>query len=415
MRIAVVTTEFPFLSETFVLNQVTGLIDLGHEVDIHAVHQGQDDDSVQDGHALSGRTLTGEMPWSPWLRLVRAPRVLLDQPPHRRRLLLSTLLPFGSGADALSLRLFYRALTFLDRSYDAVLCHFGPNAEHIARLTELGIIEAPVMVFFHGYDLRMLDSGSGPRYHALRRSRATLAAISAYTRKRLVAAGFAPERIVDHAMGIDLDRFAFRPPRDDLRSEERPIELLSVGRLAPEKDHEVALRALQQVVRAYPSWSISYTIVGDGPLAGRLAEVVRELDLGDHVRMVGALAHEEVAEAMIGADIFLLPSREEVLPMVIMEACATGLPVVATDVGAVAELVDDGVTGYVVPPGDPEAFGDAIGRLLDAPERQREMALRGRERVERRHDIRRLNARLARLLRALAAGEGGAGEPARLP
>lgn len=414
MRIAVVVTEFPLLSETFVLNQITGLLDLGHQVDVHARFRGRMDDPHLLAYGLDRRTHGQGMPWSYYLRVLRAPRSLLEHTPGERRILIRSLDPFRFGADALSLRLFYASRPFLGRSYDVVHCHFGPNGNQVAQMKQAGIVQAPLVTTFHGYGLRIAGARSTGMYQALRREGDLFLAISSYSRKRLVEIGFEESRIVDHPMGIDPRRFPFRERGPGKAAERRPIRILSVGRLVPEKGHEVAIRAVQRVLQSRGAGRIEYTIAGDGPLRRRLSRLLVRLGLTDSVRLVGPLESDEVARAMFEADIFLHPSRAEVLPVVLMEAQAAGLPVLATDVGAVAEIVEEGITGYLVPPDDPAAMAARLERLMSEPERHPAMGRRARAIVEQRHDIRVLNPRLSRIL-ASVAREGAPPPTADMP
>lgn len=406
MKIAVVATEFPLLSETFVLNQVTGLLELGYEVDVHARFRGRTTDPLLSDGGLEDRIRSWRMPWSYYLRLLRVPRALSRHTARERRTLLRAINALRFGPEGLSLKLFYASRPFLRRSYDVVHCHFGPNGNRVAQMKELGIVRAPLMTTFHGVDLRLAEKKGSGVYRHLQRHGDLFVAISDYSRRRLEEMGFDPSRIVEHQMGIDLDRFPFRGGRPDPPSEDRPARVLSVGRLEPEKGHDVGLRALHRLLRREPGLPIKYVIVGAGRLGPELIRLAKRLGLSEHVRFMGALNREDVVRELGKADVFLLSSRAEVLPMVLMEAQATGLPVIATDVGAVAELVEDGVTGYLVPPDEPSMIADRLRKLLVERGRYPEMARRGREIVEERHDIRMLNRRLAHLLESLAKGAG---------
>jgi glycosyltransferase involved in cell wall biosynthesis len=132
---------------------------------------------------------------------------------------------------------------------------------------------------------------------------------------------------------------------------------------------------------------------------------------GDAVRFTGYLDQENVAAILRESDALVLPSFAEGVPVVLMEAMASGKPVVATQVGGVSELVEDGVSGFVVPPGDPESLAGAIITLADPKIRTR-MGAAGRAKVTTEFDIRHEAARIA----ALLTGQGGDGiRPQPLP
>lgn len=410
VKIAYVVTEFPLLSETFVLNQVTGLLELGHEVHVHVRMRGSVSDPALAAYQLDRRIHSWGMPWSYYLRLARAPALLLRHSAEERAVLLRAVNPLRFGAACLDLRLLYASHLFLGRSYDVIHCHFGPNGNLVAQMKELGIVRAPLVTTFHGWGMRRARKRGADIYEALRRHGDLFVAISRYSRGRLEELGFEPERIIDHPMGIDLDRFPIRPKaRPFPRPHGEPIRILSVGRLVEEKAHEIGIRAVKQVVQNNPSWRIQYMVAGTGPLLGDLTRLSERLGIRDHVHFTGALDRDDVARVMADADVFLLPSRVEVLPLVLMEAQATGLPVVATAVGAVSELVEDGITGHLAPPEDPAALAERLEMVISATESERcEMGRRGRAAVEERHDIKKLNLRLEGILQSAGRGEIGA-------
>ena len=159
--------------------------------------------------------------------------------------------------------------------------------------------------------------------------------------------------------GIDLD--AFRgPQRRGLRG--AGARLLCVARLAPAKNHALLLRTVARLRES--GRDVSLTLVGDGPLRGALEERARELGISERVRFAGR--RTDTAAFYRDCDLFVLLSDYEGMPMSIIEAMASGLPVVATRAGGVAELVDDGVNGALVE-ADAAAAAGAIAAICDDP------------------------------------------------
>jgi glycosyltransferase involved in cell wall biosynthesis len=146
-------------------------------------------------------------------------------------------------------------------------------------------------------------------------------------------------------------------------------------------------------------------LVGDGPLLDPVRDRVRDAGLGDAV-VVLPFAGQRAADVLAGFDVYALPSRWEALPIGIMEAMDAGLPVVATAVGGVAEMVLDGRTGLVVPPADPGALLTALERMVDDPELRTELGARGRERCAEEYSAETLIARIAGVYTAIAAPPG---------
>ena len=152
--------------------------------------------------------------------------------------------------------------------------------------------------------------------------------------------------------------------------------MLAVGRLREPKDFTTLVRA---AARLEPG-AVAVQIAGDGPDRPALEAEIARLAAGDRVELLGERA--DVPELLAAADVFVLPSLSEGMPISVLEAMAAGLPVVASDVGGVGELVRDGETGALVGAGDPAALADALARLassLAAPARQGKA---GRRRVE---------------------------------
>jgi len=139
--------------------------------------------------------------------------------------------------------------------------------------------------------------------------------------------------------------------------------VLTVANLRPEKGHDVLLEAAK--IASDRGVSASFIVVGYGPLSDALASVKSELGLGDRFNFLGR--RDDVFRLMVAADIFVLPSRLEGLPVTLMEATSVGAAVVATSVGEVPRIITSGVDGLVVPPGDPEAIADAVERLVKDP------------------------------------------------
>ncbi len=183
-------------------------------------------------------------------------------------------------------------------------------------------------------------------------------------------------------LGIDLDDFAYReppPPAD-------PPTVIVVGRLAPEKGHLVLIDAMARLARA--GTALHARIVGGGDLADTIAAAVRDAGLDDCVDLVGEVAPSDVRPLVESSDIFCLPTFDEGLPVSIMEAMATGVPVVTTYVNGIPELAVDGVTAMVVPAGNADALADALAVAATDTELRARLAGAARTAVETHHDRR---------------------------
>ncbi len=201
-------------------------------------------------------------------------------------------------------------------------------------------------------------------------------------------AGLAPPGRVELVYhGLDLDRFAAptgtRKPRDG-RAADDPVTVLSVGRLVEKKGTDILLEALALLPDDL-HWRLVH--VGGGPLRNELEQRAAALGLSGRVTWRGAMAQGELLTLYQSADLFALASRiaedgdRDGLPNVLMEAQSQGVPVVATDVSAIHELIIDGETGLMVPPQDPQALARALQELIRDPARRRALAEAGRARV----------------------------------
>jgi L-malate glycosyltransferase len=182
-----------------------------------------------------------------------------------------------------------------------------------------------------------------------------------------------PERLDRARWRNDLARVADVPESADL--------LVHVGSFSPEKNHEGLLAAFARIHVERPTARL--VLVGDGPLREEVDAQVRRLGLADSVRLLGS--RSDAATLSGGADLVLLPSHIEGLPGVVLEAFAHGTPVVATDVGSLADVVEPGRTGLLVQPGRDEAFAGALAaavlQLLANPAQRDEFGARGRDAV----------------------------------
>jgi glycosyltransferase involved in cell wall biosynthesis/peptidoglycan/xylan/chitin deacetylase (PgdA/CDA1 family) len=190
--------------------------------------------------------------------------------------------------------------------------------------------------------------------------------------RQLESDGVPEEKIRVVANGIDTDRFPER------RYSERPKRIAMVACLREGKRVDILIDAAPRVLAQHPD--AEFLIVGDGPCREQLASLAQATRVADRFQFLGH--RDDVPALLADADLFVLPSESEAFPNAIIEAMAAGLPVVATSVGGIPELVNEGVTGRLVPPGNAYAIADALIELLDAPERAASFGRAGRRTVE---------------------------------
>jgi sugar transferase (PEP-CTERM/EpsH1 system associated) len=188
-----------------------------------------------------------------------------------------------------------------------------------------------------------------------------------------------PDRIARIYNGVDTERFS--PARREILAADQPIVIGAVGRMQTVKDQPTLARAFVRLNGMFPALRgrLRLNMIGDGPLRSEVERVISEAGLSAQSSLAGA--RDDVPEQMRAMDIFVLPSIVEGISNTILEAMATGLPVVATRVGGNAELVVDGETGVLVPPSNSDALAQAIGAYVTDPVRARRHGAAGRQRV----------------------------------
>jgi glycosyltransferase involved in cell wall biosynthesis len=280
-----------------------------------------------------------------------------------------------------------------------VHCHFS-NHPAAAGFIVHRLTGIPYSFTAHGFDLHV-------DRHMLREKLAEAAfavPVSEYNHDLMVeeCGEDAREKLVVIHCGVDTEFFR---PREET-SGERPFTILSVGTLHEVKGQSYLVEACRLLREA--RIELACKIVGDGPDRKSLSRQIASAGLAEHVTLLGRRDRTEVAELLRTADVLAASSvptrsgKREGIPVVLMEAMASGIPVVASGISGIPELVEDGLTGLLVPPGDPEALARALSRLHDDPLLRRELGLAGREKVVEEFDVRKNAAELVRRFHAHA-------------
>ncbi len=288
------------------------------------------------------------------------------------------------------------------RAIRPVLIHAHFGTDGLGALPLAQALGVPLVTTLHGYDVHrsraaLLGSGrlSWMRYalsrHRLQASGDLFLAVSDAVRRQAIAQGFPAERVVVHYNGVDLGRFAPGQHGDG-------GTILHVGRLVEKKGTAILLHAFAKAQAECPDARLA--IVGDGPLRPRLERLAGELGLGRSVAFLGALDEEAVSAQMRQSVLLAAPSLTardgdaEGLPTVVLEAMASGLPIVASDHSGNPEAVEDGQTGFLVPERDSMALADRLVLLMGSPTMRAAMGRAGRRLAEERFDLARQSVQL---------------------
>jgi len=398
-KVAYMMSRFPKLTETFVLYEILAVEAQGVEVELFPLMR----EHTQTMHD-EARPLVQRAQFTPFL----SPAIILS---NLRALLTRPRAYLGALGTSL------RATWSSPRYLGGILVFF-PKAVHIARLMKQQNIRhihahfashpaaaafiihrltgIPYSFTAHGSDLHRDQHMLCEKV----REAAFTVTISGYNAQMIrERCGAAVDRVMVLHSGADTSVFQ---AADETRPA-GPLNILCIGTL-----HEVKGQThLIEACRLLHERGIAFSchLLGSGEDREKLEQQVAAAHLGDQVHFHGQVPRTEVLAALRRADVLVTPSvptrdgRREGIPVVIMEAMASGLPVVASRLSGIPELVDDGVTGILTEPGDSRAVADALARLADQPDLRRQYGSAGREKVVRSFDLKQNAARLVQLFR----------------
>ncbi len=404
MRVAFFVDGFPVVSETFILNQITGLIDRGHTVDIFARgrrHHANVHSAIHD-YSLMEKTTYLDASGTRLQRIADAARLLASSvwlAPKGMRVLFNLVRHYGDSApfNTLSvLRIASRDLQ--DGPYDVIHCQYGTLGRALVRFRDRGLIHGRLVTSFRGHDITQSDKLNEGYYDELFLKADLLLPVSHDLEARLVALGAPVERTVVLHSGIDCSRFRFR---ERTRTAGMPLVIVTIARLVEMKGVAYGIEAIAMLIRS--GVQLVYHVIGDGPLYNELRALTERLGIAACVQLHGAKSNDDVLLLLDSADVLLAPSvtaangEAEGIPNAVKEAMATGLPVVATRHSGIPELVEHGVSGYLVPERDAAALAERLNYLNVHSELWRDMGSKGREKVEREFDMHSLNDTLVKL------------------
>lgn len=410
MKIAFIVNVFPAISETFVLNQIVGMIDLGHEVKIfaenrpvsfalHPLHKQYD---------LLKKTYypSDIFPANKLKRIYKAVYLIIRCFFRNPVIVFKSFNFFLYGKNALNLRYFFYTSQFLINKINIVHCHFGPNAEKKLFLKEILGSRIKFITVFHGYDVtRYVKQNKKDVYKRLFEVGDLFMPISNLWKTRIEEIGCPREKIIVHRMGIDFKKdHCCCSANTNLN-----INLVTVARFVEKKGLEYAIAAVAKLMKKYND--IYYSIIGDGPLRPNLERLINDLGVQNKIRLHGWLDSEEVNKVLKTSNIYILSSvtsnngDAEGIPVSIMEAMAMCLPVVSTIHSGIPELVCDSQSGFLVPERNIEVLSEKVEYLVTHPELCKEMGKKGKMIVEENFNINKLNKKLEKIFQELFSKE----------
>jgi glycosyltransferase involved in cell wall biosynthesis len=398
-------SRFPKLTETFILAELEAMDRAGVRIELHPLLR-QTGEPVQP----AAERWIERAHYLPFVSLpiLRSQLIFLRDRTRRRRYLRAFVDMIGGtwrspnfllGGLGIFPKVAHMSLAMLDEGVEHVHCHFA-NHPALAGWLVHRLAGIPYSFTAHGSDLHVDRTMLATKVAEA----AFVVTISGDNRALIEAtAGGASSGKVDviHC-GVDPDAF---PAAD--RGTDGPLRIVAVGTL-----HEVKGQAhLIEACRMLAERGIAFTcrFIGDGPDREALARLIDRDALGDRVTLAGRMTSDAVAEELARSDVLAAPSvptsggKREGIPVVLMEAMAAGLPVVASRLSGIPELVTDEVSGLLVPPGDDTALADALERLAGDSLLRARLGTAGRETVLRDFDVDRNAAALASRIQATLA------------
>ncbi|MFB6103169.1 MAG: glycosyltransferase [Haloplanus sp.] len=403
MKVAFLVSIFPKLSETFILNQVTGLLDSGHEVTIFAQRRSDIDKqhAFVDEYDLLSRTIYTDAPENYWETLSAAAGAIRAEPSAVGQVFESVRRGKAGGERLANLQTLLNYSDFAE--FDVVHGHFGTTSKAFDFLVKDELFkvgsEVPFVVSFYGYDVSEILVKNPQAYVDLFPHCDAVTALSNDMVSKLSDAGCPPKKIVKQQLAIDTEKYRFHTRE---RSSDEPIKLLTVARFTEKKGLKYAVDAVARLVDEY---DVTYRIAGDGPRRNQIERRIERRGIGDAVELLGWIDQDTVERELSDAHVFVLPSvtasngDQEGTPTVLLEAQATGLPIVSTYHAGIPEIVRDGESGILVPERDVDALADGLRDVFGMTDRWSQMGRAGRELVETTHSIPAMIERLERLYR----------------
>lgn len=383
-RIAYMTGEYPRATDTFIQREVAALRRAGVEVDTFSIRRPHDREAVGPEQQAEGERTTYLLPFSIPLLFASHLSLLFGSPIRYVCGFKTAVCIRGAGIKALIWNLAYfleagvlarhlrkRKITHLHNHFSNSSCSVAMIGAELGRFTFSFTVHGP-QEFFE------------PKYWQLsekvRRAK-FVNCISEFCRSQVMI--FSPQ---DCWGKLRIVHCGVRPT-DFLPVEHSGIgnRLLFVGRLAAVKGLPVLLDALAKIRSHQPD--VKLCIAGDGPDRARLATQAKSLGIEANVEFLGYQSQSQVRQLLQQTDVFVMSSFAEGVPVVLMEAMAAGVPVVATRIAGIPELVEDGVSGYLVPPGEADAIVQRVMQLFEDADLRSRFGRAGKEKVCRDFDV----------------------------
>ena len=390
-RITYLLHRFPGITDTFIRREIRSLQKIGTEVGVISVWKPNESQTTPEILAEWAADTDFILPRPIVSILVTLPVSLIRNPARflgTLRLALSTSRP---GLRGMMFQLFYFCEAVLaaeilrKKKVDHVHNHIGDQSGIVTMLAaKLADIEYSITfhgwpVFFDAKYSRIKEKVMAARF---------VRAISYFCQSQLIM--FAecddPARIKVVHCGLSIGRYNYRPPREQVKT------LFCAARLSPEKGISFLIHALKGLIDK--GYELELRLAGNGPSLDQLKRLANDLGVSGKVKFLGFLDEDEIINELQTADLFILPSFIEGIPVAAMEAMAVGVPVIATNIAGTSELVEDGKTGRLIRPSDSQALMASIASMAKNHSFRLRAAELGRQKVVEEFDVDKESAKL---------------------
>lgn len=393
MKIAFIVGSFPQISETFILNQITGLMDLGHDVDIYAF-QNSKQEQVHDDvikYGLLKKTTFFDIPEIRSKRVIKLIKIVIRFFIFYPKEIIKCFNCKKYGGKYYALNNLFILPLFLIRKYDIIHCHFGSVGNESIFLKDI-FPDIKFIVTFHGYDIRLASEKNSGIYKRLFDTADRFLSICNYNTRMLEKLGCPSNKIIHHPNGINIDRFRVKGNREMNRC----FIITTIARLVEEKNISFALEVIR-ALKECKKYKFKYFVIGNGYLKKEIEMKICNLNLKDIVTLFNSLPQAEVIEKLRETDIFFLPSKQEAFPTVLLEAQSMGIPVIASAVGGVGEAIRDRTSGFLIANNNIEEAKTRFIKLMENPSLILSMGEAGKKFIAENFNIHKLNKRLVEI------------------
>lgn len=396
LKIAIVVGSFPNLSETFIINQIIGLIKAGHAVDIYARY----DPNYDKIHPLvKSMNLTKCVTYwgPPNNKIVRTLRFIQYFFKNKRhlKLMLKTLNIFKYKRSAYNLSMFFFSVVFFDKKYDVAHCHFGHYGALGTFLKDNNLCKI-LVTSFHGLDFTTIPKLYGSKfYNHLFKVGDVFLANTNFTKNKIINLGCPSNNISILPVGVDINLFKYKPRRIYTNS---AVKILMVGRFVEKKGHIFLINAIINLINL--GFSMETTFAGDGPLFLNMNKYINEHGFSEYFIFLGGVTQDRIINLYENCHIFILPSITasngdmEGQGLVLQEAQACGIPVISTIHNGIPEGLLNNVSGYLVEEKSSQQLEQTLLKLIYRSDSWPEMGRKGANFVSGKYDINKLNKKL---------------------